>query len=161
MALLDFFASSCFRNDAAGGRIVVFPGDRRGRGYLVKVEAEELKIRSFLKMFYGCHFSILLFGYLLASSGSLGLRHSLSGWPSVSPLKAGAVSGGAYLLVVGVPYWLFWRSYKKAFLNFVSPQDEVSVYGGSPERRRLIAAGLLVAGISILAGAIFLATLRK
>ena len=55
MALLDSIVSANFRSENTG-RVVVFPGDRRHRGYLVKSPAEELKIRSFLKMFYGAHF---------------------------------------------------------------------------------------------------------
>jgi hypothetical protein len=51
MALLDFIVDANFRSEAVG-RVVVFPGDRRHRGYVVKSQAEELKIRSFLRMFY-------------------------------------------------------------------------------------------------------------
>jgi hypothetical protein len=48
MGLLDALVSSCFRDDQAG-RVVVLPVDRRIRGYLVKSEPDELKIRAFLK----------------------------------------------------------------------------------------------------------------
>ena len=61
MSLLDSIVGRSFRDEKAG-RVVVFTGDRRNRGYVVKSESEELKIRSFLKMFYFAHFSILTLG---------------------------------------------------------------------------------------------------
>ena len=42
-----------------------------------------------------------------------------------SLLRAEGIYLGIYLLIVGLPYFLLWRSYKKALLNFVSVQDEV------------------------------------
>lgn len=66
MALLDSIVGASFRDEKAG-RVVVFSGDRRTHGYVVRSASEELKIKSFLKMFYFAHFSILLLGYLLAS----------------------------------------------------------------------------------------------
>lgn len=45
MGLLDAIVSNHFRDDQAG-RVVVLPVDRRIRGYLVKSESEELKIRA-------------------------------------------------------------------------------------------------------------------
>jgi hypothetical protein len=41
--------------------------------------------------------------------------------------RAMCISLGLYLLVAGVPYFLLWKSYKKAFVSFVSPEDEVLV----------------------------------
>ena len=49
MAFLDLMLDGCFRDDTVG-RVVTFSGGRRNRGYLVKSQADELKIRSFLKM---------------------------------------------------------------------------------------------------------------
>jgi hypothetical protein len=76
MAFLDSIVGACFRDEEAG-RVVVFSGDRPTRGYVVRSESEELKIRSFLKMFYFAHFSILLLGYSLASEWSRGIYHAL------------------------------------------------------------------------------------
>ena len=76
MALLDSIVSANFRSENAG-RVVLFPGDRRHRGYLVKSSAEEQKIRSFLKMFYCAHFSILFLGYFLATEWSRDIYHVL------------------------------------------------------------------------------------
>jgi hypothetical protein len=42
MALLDSIVGACFRDEKAG-RVVVFSGDRRTRGYVVRSESEELK----------------------------------------------------------------------------------------------------------------------
>jgi hypothetical protein len=145
MALLDSIVSANFRSENAG-RVVVFPGDRRHRGYLVRSQAEELKIRSFLKMFYYAHASILLLGGLLASGWSTDLRHVLDR-QAEHVLRAEGIFLGIYLFVVGVPYFLVWRSYKKAFLSFVSAEDEVSVSGRSAGRRQiLVVAGLIVLG---------------
>src|SRR3984893_1968632 len=74
MSLLDFIVSNAFRDEKAG-RVVVFSGDRRSRGYIVRSAAEELKIKSFLKMFYFAHFYILLLGMMLANSWSAFFVH--------------------------------------------------------------------------------------
>src|SRR5437879_244140 len=58
MTLVDSLVDACFRNEKAG-RVVIFPGDRRNRGYVVKSEADEQKIRSFLKMFFCAHLDSL------------------------------------------------------------------------------------------------------
>jgi len=50
MGLLDSIASKSFR-DAKIGRVVVFPGDRRNRAYLVRSESEELKSDLFSRCF--------------------------------------------------------------------------------------------------------------
>jgi len=66
MGLLDLLIDSCFSEEKAG-RVVIFPGGRRHWGYLLKSAAEELKIRSFLKMFYFAQFSMLLLGFFLTT----------------------------------------------------------------------------------------------
>jgi hypothetical protein len=151
MALLDSIVSASFRDENAG-RVVVFSGDRRHRGYVVRSESEELKIRSFLKMFYCAHFSILLLGYLLGFEWSRQIYRAL-GRPEAHMFRAICISLGVYLLVAGVPYFLLWRSYKKALVSFVSPEDEVLVSGRRAGRKRifiLIAAGLIVLGLAAL-----------
>jgi len=151
MALLDSIVSACFRDESAG-RVVVFSGDRRHRGYVVRSESEELKIRSFLKMFYCAHFSILLLGYLLGFEWSRQIYRAL-GRPEEHMFRAMCISLGVYLLVAGGPYFLLWRSYKKALVSFVSPEDEVLVSGrraGRPRISILIAAGLIVLGLAAL-----------
>jgi hypothetical protein len=59
MGFLDAVVGQCFRDEEAG-RVAVFTGDRRNRGYLVKSVDEELKIRSFLKIFFSAQVSILI-----------------------------------------------------------------------------------------------------
>jgi hypothetical protein len=145
MALLDSIVSANFRSENAG-RVVVFPGDRRHRGYLVKSPAEELKIRSFLKMFYGAHFSILFLGYLLGFEWSRQIYRAL-GRPEAHMFRAMCISAGGFLLVAGVPYFLLWTSYKKAFVSFVSPEDEVLVSGDRAARPRILA---LIAGAALI-----------
>jgi hypothetical protein len=152
MALLDSIVSANFRSENAG-RVVVFPGDRRHRGYLVKSPAEELKIKSFLKMFYGAHFSILFLGYLLGFEWSRQIYRAL-GRPEAHMFRAMCISVGGFLLVAGVPYFLLWRSYKKAFVSFVTPEDEVLVSGGRAPRPRIFvfiaAAGVILLGLGLL-----------
>ena len=150
MSLLDSIIGANFRSEQAG-RVVVFPGDRRNRGYLLKSEAEELRIRSFLKMFFCAHASILFLGCLLASAWSTDVSHVFDR-QAEHVLRVGGIFLGIYLLVVGVPYLLLWSSYKKAFLNFVSPQDQVVVSGKRPGRQQItavvIAVGLIALAIS-------------
>jgi len=159
MALLDSIVGASFRSEKAG-RVVVFPGDRRNRGYVVKSDAEELKIRSFLKMFYFSHSSILVLGYFLASEWSRELSYTL-GRPSAFLFRTAGIFLGIYCLVVGVPYLLFWISYKKAFLSFVSAQDEVVVSGKRVRRHPLIHIGVgLIALGAILFGVFWLTRVK-
>jgi len=151
MALLDSIVGACFRDEKTG-RVVVFSGDRRTRGYIVRSESEELKIRSFLKMFYFAHFSILFLGYFLSFEWSRQIYRAL-GRPEAHMFRAMCISLGVYLLVAGVPYFLLWRSYKKASVSFVLPEDEVLVSGRRAGRQRIfvfIAAGLILLGLGVL-----------
>ena len=151
MAFLDSVVGASFRHEEAG-RVVVFSGDRRTRGYIVRSEADELKIKSFLKMFYFAHFSILIMGYLLGFEWSRQIYRAL-GRPEAHMFRAVCITSGVYLLVAGVPYFLLWRSYKKAFLSFVSPEDEVLVSGRRAGGQRIfvfIAAGLILLGLGVL-----------
>src|ERR1700730_1575407 len=150
MSLLDHIVSRLFR-DGESGRVVVFPGDSRGRGYVVKSVAEESRIRSFMKMFYFAHISIIVLGNFLAMEWSTGLNHEL-GRPSLHIYRAMAIAAGIYFAVTGVPYWLLWRSYKKAFTSFTVGQDAVMVSGMAPGQKTwiyvavtLIAVGVLLA----------------
>jgi hypothetical protein len=150
MALLESIVGACFRDEKAG-RVVVFPGDRRTRGYVVRSKSEELRIRSFLKIFYFAHFSILILGYSLASEWSRAIYHAL-GRPEAHLFRAICVSLAVYLLVAGLPYFLLWRFYKKAFVSFVSPEDEVLVSRWRAGRKHMfifIAAGLILVGLAI------------
>jgi ABC-type arginine transport system permease subunit len=151
MALLDSIVGARFRDEKAG-RVIVFSGDRRTRGYVVRSESDELKIRSFLKMFYFAHFSILLLGYFLASEWSRGIYRAL-GRPEAHLFRAMCISTGVYFAVVGIPYFLLWRAYKKAFVSFVSLEDEVFVSGRRAGRQQMfifIAAGLILLGLAVL-----------
>jgi hypothetical protein len=149
MPLLDSIVNASFRTESVG-RVVVFSGDRRHRGYLVKSPADEQKIRSFLKMFFCAHVSILVLGMLVASGWSHDLVYAL-GRPALHIARSMAIFLGIYSVVVGIPYFLLWRSYKRAFVNFVSPADEV-LLSASPVRRPyiLVAAALILLGLATL-----------
>src|SRR5438445_6906748 len=117
MALVDSLVDACFRNDKAG-RVVIFPGDRRNRGYVVKSEADEQKIRSFLKMFFCAHLDSLT--RLSPGIWVVVGPEPCVGGPSAFLLRTVGICAVIYSLVVGLPYLLLWRSYKKAFLSFVT-----------------------------------------
>jgi hypothetical protein len=142
MGLMDHVVGANFR-DEKGGRVVVFPGDRRGRGYIVKSEAEEARIRSFLKMFFFAQFSILFLGNFLANGWAHDLTYAL-GRPILHLYRAMGIAAGIYIVVVGVPYFILWRSYKKAFLSFASAQNEVSVSRSSGQKNRIFITGAVI-----------------
>src|SRR6266849_959100 len=111
MRLLDSLADTSFRDETAG-RVVVFAGDRRNRGYLVSSAADEQKIRSFLFL-----------GIPLANAWSTFFVHALLDGPAAHLPGATGISLGIFSLVVGLPYLILWRSYRKASLSFVSAED--------------------------------------
>jgi hypothetical protein len=157
MSFLDAVVGRSFRDEKAG-RVVVFTGDRRHRGYLVRSPAEELKIRSFMKMYFSAHVSILVLGYLLASEWSRDLAYALGG-PAAHILRTSCISLGIYSLVVGLPYLLLWKAYKKACGSFVCAQDEVVVSGKRSARQIqtiLAALGICLLGIAMLLGIFWL-----
>ncbi len=151
MSILDTIVDANFRSENAG-RIVVFSGDRRHRGYLVKSPADELRIKSFLKMFYFAHFAILSLGILLSLAWSTEINHILRR-PEDHVVRTMSICVGIYFLVAGLPYWLLWRSFKKAILTFVSAQDEVVVSG---EGKGAINKRLLLVGVAVIAFAVLL-----
>jgi hypothetical protein len=132
MSFLDAMVSRCFR-DSEAGRVIVFPLDSRKRAYLVKSESEERKIRPFLKVFFSAHLSILLLTYFLAYDSSMQLVYAL-GRPAAHLLQTSCIFVGIWALV-SLPYLVFWRTYKKAFIGLVSAQDEVQVPATSPSGR--------------------------
>jgi hypothetical protein len=149
VAFLDSIVNASFRTEAAG-RVVVFSGVRRHRGYLVKSRADELKIRSFLKMFFLAHASILVLGLLLASGWSHDLAYAL-GPPAMHVARTTAIFLGIYSVVVGVPYFLLWRSYKTSLATFVSPEDEVLLSSGPTKRPyALLVVALFILGLATL-----------
>ena len=147
MGFLDSSIDRCFRDEKAG-RVVVFPGDK---AYLVRSEADEPKIRSFIKMFVVGQISILLLGQFLASEWSRDIYNVL-GKPAAHIARTMGISLGMYFVVMMLPYLLLWRSYKKALHSFVSPQDQVSISGRQavPTRVILIAVALIAVGILFL-----------
>jgi hypothetical protein len=140
MGLLDAIVERCFRDDKAG-RVVVFPGDKRERGYLVRAAPDEQKLRAFLKLYFSAHFLILLLGYCLAYESSMQLACAWGG--------SEALFLGIYAVLVVLPYLMFWGTFKKSRLSFVSAQDEVQVVGRLPMERRAFVT-LLVAAIALL-----------
>ena len=113
-------------------------------------------------MFYAAHFSILLLGMLLANAWSSFIVHLQEfGRPAAHLVRAEGIYLGIYFFIVGLPYFLLWRSYKKSLSNFVSVQDEVLVSGKSGERQSWISLWLIAFGTLILLGAIFYVVGRK
>jgi hypothetical protein len=139
--------------------VVVFNGVIRNRGYLARSLADELKIKSFLKMFYFAHFSILLLGMLVASMCAT-FFNNLEGFgrPAEHLLRMVSISLGSYSLLVGVPYMLLWTSYKKALPSFASAQDETTISGNGAGRKPWVdIVGLTALGVLLLmAGVLFM-----
>jgi hypothetical protein len=159
MGFLDSIVDRSFRDEEAG-RVVVFPGACRNRGYLVKSEAEELKIRSFLEMYLFAHLSILSLGMLGANAWSTVFTNALLDKPAAHLPSAMGISLGLYSLLVGLPYFLLWRSYKKARRSFVSPEDGVVVSGTISRRQSWIVIAALVALGALLLGGVLVALIR-
>jgi hypothetical protein len=156
MGLLDSIVSQAFR-DGRTGRVVVFSGDRRDRGYIVRSASDELKIKSFLKMFYIAYFAILWLGMLVANGCSTFIIHlDGMGRPAAHMLRIMGIALGVYSVVVGLPFIFLWRTYKKAILGFVSAQDAVSLSDSAVMRhRRIVVLVLITLGFLVLALAIF------
>jgi hypothetical protein len=158
MSLLDSMVGTAFRDEKVG-RVVVFSGDRRNRGYIVRSPADELKIKSFLKMFYFAYFSIVLLGIPLANAcATFFMNIHAFGEPAEHLFRSMSIAIGFYGLLVGAPYFLLWKSYKKALSSFASAQDEVLLSGNNVGRKSWnVVAGLVALGALILAaGVLFL-----
>jgi len=151
MSLLDAVIGKYFRDEKVG-RVVVFAGDRRNRGYIVDSGAEEARIRSFLKMFYFAEYSILLFGSSLAFAWSTFFTNLQSlGSPEEHLIRTMCIYLVINAILVGVPAWLLWRSYKKSFLSFVSSEHEVVVSGKGAGPHTWTAYATLAVALAILA----------
>ena len=152
MGLIDALVSRSFRETPAG-RVVVFSGDPRKRGYLVISPADEQRIRSFLKMFYFADLSILSLGILLSGCASW-FAYGSYDRPAHHLLGSVSIFVAIYCLVVGLPYALLWRAYKRALPSFTDPADEVSLTGiNAPGRQWIL---LAVAGFALLILAVIL-----
>jgi len=149
MGFLDSIVSRAFRDEKAG-RVVVFSGDRRNRGYIVRSAAEELKIKSFLKMFYSAHLYILVLGMMLANAWSMFFTHLEGiGRPIEHFARNMGIFWGVFCVVVGLPDFFLWRSYKKALPSLVSAQDEVVVSDQS-KRQQQWKLVLVIMGLALL-----------
>jgi hypothetical protein len=156
MSFLDKIANGSFR-DTPSGRVVVFSGDPRKRGYLVRSAAEEGKIRSFLKMFYFAHLYILVFGILVAQGSAAWFAYGVFERPAHHLLGSLAICLGIYLLIAGVPYALLWRAYKRALTSFTAPADEILLTGIEASGRRWIVPAVIGLALMILAAIMLLA----
>lgn len=151
MGLLDAVVGKYFRDEKVG-RVVVFAGDRRNRGYIVDSGAEEARIRSFLKMFHFAEYSIVLFGSSLAFAWSTFFSNLQSlGRPEEHVIRTTCIYLAINGLLVGIPAGLLWRAYKKSFLSFVSSEHEVAVSGKSAGQQGWIAYATFAVALAILA----------
>lgn len=125
MGLLDAIVGRLFRDEKAG-RVVAFSVDGRHRGYIVRSESEELKIRAFVKMYYFAELLLQLVSLLLTVGWLVELGNA-SVRSVAQFLRSGAIFLGIYSLMVALPYFLLSRTYKKALSSFVSAEDEVVV----------------------------------
>src|SRR5271169_4823770 len=109
MGLLDYFVDPCFRDEEAG-RVVVL--DRRDRGYLVRSPAEELKIRSFLKMYRFADLVIRFLGMFLTLACISAFHYQRA-----ELFRDVCILIAIYSLVALLPELLLARSYKKQLLS--------------------------------------------
>jgi hypothetical protein len=159
MSLIDDIVNRSFR-DSPSGRIVVFSGDPSKQGYLLRSPAEEQKIRSFLKMFYFAHISILVIGMMLSQAWASWLAQALLEHPARHLLSAVSITLAIYALVVGLPYALLWRAYKRSLTYFIVPADAVPLTGtAAPAARPWVALTIAGSALLILA-AVFIFTAR-
>jgi hypothetical protein len=159
MSLIDAIVDRSFRVSPSG-RVVVFSGDASKQGYLLRSPIEEQKIKSFLKMFYFAHMYTLVFGIMLSQAWATWLTHALLERPARHLLGAMSITLAIYGLVVGLPYALLWRAYKRALTSFIVPEDAVSLTGtAAPTGRLWVALAVVVFALLILA-AVFLLVVR-
>ena len=147
MGLVDALVNRSFR-ETARGRVVVFSGDPRKRGYLVKSVIEEQKIRSFLKMFYFAHLYVLVFGIMLSQGWSTWISYALLERPAKHLLWSVSIFVAVYAVVVALPYFFLWQAYRRALASFGAPADEMPLaeIGAPPRQWGLLA----VVGFAIL-----------
>jgi Na+/proline symporter len=143
MNFVDLIVNRSFRNQQEG-RVVVFDGVGRGRGYLLRSAADEQRIRAFLRMYVFAELAIQLLGTLLVAAW-LSSVFGATGRPTLErELMRGGFFLAAYTLVVGLPFFLMWRAYRQAAPSFVSPADAVPVSWQPMDRTQRIALALLV-----------------
>jgi hypothetical protein len=151
MGLLEAAARRHFRDEKVG-RVVVFARGGRARGYLVNSGPEEAKIISFLKMFHFAEYSILLLGSSLAFAWSIFFSNLQSlGRPESHPVRTLGIYLLMYVLLVGIPDWLLWRSYKKSFSSFASAEHEVAASRGTGGRPAWTVYAVAALSLAILA----------
>jgi hypothetical protein len=160
MGLIDAVVNRSFR-DTQSGRVVVFSGDPRKRGYLVKSLAEEQKIKSFLKMFYFAHLYILVFGMMFSQGCASWFTYGTFAKPAHHLLGSVSFFVGIYLLMVGLPYTFLWRAYKRALTSFTAPADEVLLTGIEASGRRWILPAVVGFALLIVAAILVLAVRPK
>ena len=147
MGLLDALVDRSFR-ETRSGRVVVFSGDPRKRGYLVTSPAEERKTRSFLKMFYFAHLYVLVLGTVLAQVCASWMINAFFARPAQHLIGTTSTFVAIYSVIVGLPYLFLWRAYRRALESFGSPADEVPLAGiGAPKSQWIL---LAVVGFAVL-----------
>ncbi|HEV3182091.1 MAG TPA: hypothetical protein VGY90_04700 [Steroidobacteraceae bacterium] len=149
MGFTDFIVNRSFR-DEQQGRVVVFNGVGRGRGYLVRSASEEHRIRAFLKMYVFAECAIQMLGTLLVAAW-LSSFLGASGTPTLErELARGGLFLAAYALVVGLPFFFLWRAYRQAVLTFVSPGDAVALSHRPMDRtQRMVLAVMTVLAVAM------------
>jgi hypothetical protein len=143
MGFLDYFVDPYFLDEKAG-RVVVFAGDHRRRGHLVRSDSDERKIRAFLELYYCAEFAIQLVSLLLTVWWTTQLPYASENLVA-HLLRSGAIFLGVYSLVVALPYVFLRRTYKKGILSFISAQDEVVVSGQHPRKQKVLLAVVVIA----------------
>jgi hypothetical protein len=153
MGFVDSLAGQAFRS-GDNGRVVVFPAGG-ARAYRVGSEAEERRIRSFLRMYFYALLAIQVLGTLAAYGwwdilGGLG--HGAS---ARDLLRIGILMLVAYGLCVALPLILLSRSLRRDLTSFVSESDAVPVPPAAPSAARRMLLAMLVFGLVLVLGVVF------
>jgi hypothetical protein len=135
---------------------VVFSGDSRKQGYRLKTAVEEQKVRSFLKLFHFAQLYLLVFGALLSQICASWLIEASFDRPARHVLGAIGMFLAVYTLVVGLPYFFLWRTYKHAVASFTDTADAVSLVGASAPRRSWVLIAVCGFALLLLAAVLIL-----
>jgi hypothetical protein len=155
MGLIEYLVSRSFRDEKAG-RVVVFKGVGRARGYLVGSQGEELRIRAFLRMYFFAALSIQMLGILVVCAWMAYLSDAM-GRPSLErELTRGGIFLAAYALLVGLPLLCVWRAFPKALPSFVAPGNEVAVSRRPMDHTQRLFLGAALALATLVLAIIFL-----
>jgi hypothetical protein len=158
--LINVAVDAHFKKDRNGRRVFLPLISRRGKAYFVDSDADEAKIRAFVKMYRAAILLIsLLFNLGIYLDGGI-FNIYASASPLRNKLEAIGWSFSILVLFLGGSAWLLWSAYKEGIATFTDSLTEVGPvapgrlqpFADAPRRWSLAAfvGGLIVLGLAIL-----------